>query len=109
MKPPRTKPSLVFRLIVPVTSIFILTIMALIATVFGDPDAPVSKWLDRYGNQLLIWEFIFVVVLTFLAMAIDRVRTLQGKDEVALEHDDIQPPDGENDKLSSSTPLRQKS
>ncbi len=109
MKPPRTKPSLVFRLIVPVTSLFILTIMALIATVFGDPDAPVSKWLDRYGNQLLIWEFVLVVVLTFLAMAIDRVGTLQGKDEVAVERHNIQPPDGENDKPSSSTPLRQQS
>ena len=84
MKPPRTKPSLTFRLIVPATTVFILTILALIASVFGTPEAPVSKWLDAHANQLLIWEFVAVVVLTILAMTIDRVRTLRGKDEKPL-------------------------
>ncbi len=62
-----------------------MTILALIASVFGTPEAPVSKWLDRHGNQLLIWEFVCVVALTILAMTIDRVRTLRGQDEEPLE------------------------
>ena len=70
-----------FRLIVPVTAVFILTILALIASVFGDPDAPVSIWLDAHGNALLFWEFIAVVAMSLLAMTIDRVRMLFGRDE----------------------------
>ena len=84
MKPPRTKPSLLFRLIVPATVLFIMTVLSLIAATFGDPQAPVSQWLDRNGNQLLIWEFVGVIVLSFLAMAIDRIRTLRGQDEVPV-------------------------
>jgi len=85
MKPPRTKPSLLFRLIVPATVVFILTILSLIASVFGNPDAPVSKWLEANGNALLFWEFIVVVVLSVLAMTVDRVRTLQGRDEEQVQ------------------------
>ncbi|MEZ6130658.1 MAG: hypothetical protein R3C59_18380 [Planctomycetaceae bacterium] len=81
MKPPRTKPSLLFRLIVPATVVFILTILSLIASVFGNPEAPVSKWLEAHGNALLLWEFLAVVVLSVLAMTVDRIRTLQGRDE----------------------------
>lgn len=88
MKPPRTKPSLLFRLIVPATVIFILTVLALIASVFSDPHAPVARWLEANGNQLLLWEFVGVLVLAFLAMAVDRVRTLRGIDEGRLTSSD---------------------
>lgn len=81
MKPPRTKPSLLFRLVVPATVVFILTILSLIASVFGTPEAPVSKWLEAHGNSLLFWEFVVVVVLSILAMTVDRIRILQGRDE----------------------------
>lgn len=84
MKPPKTKPSLFFRLIVPATVVFILTILALIASVFGDPRAPVSRWLDANGNSLLMWEFAIVVFLSILAMTIDRIRTLRGIEEAPL-------------------------
>lgn len=87
MKPPRTKPSLFFRLVVPATVVFILTILALIATIFGNPEAPVSQWLDRNGNQLLKWELLIVVGLSLLAMTIDRIRTLRGIDEEPLPSD----------------------
>ena len=85
MKPPRTRPTLLFRLVVPATVIFILTVLALIASLFGDPDAPVARWLDTHGNQLLLWEFVGVIVLSFLAMAVDRWRTLRGIDEVPFQ------------------------
>lgn len=84
MKPPRTKPSFLFRLIVPVTVVFILTILSLIAALFGDPAAPVAQWLDANGNSLLFWEFVAILVVAFLAMAIDRIRTLKGLDEEIL-------------------------
>ena len=81
MKRPQTKPALLFRLVVPVTVVFILTILALIACLFGDPNAPVSRWLNEHGNQLLIVEFVAVIVLSLLAMVVDRVRTLRGIEE----------------------------
>lgn len=85
MKPPRTRPSLLFRLIVPVTVVFIMTVLALIASLFGNPDAPVSQWLDVWGNRLLLWEFVAVLVVSLLAMTIDRVRTLRGLDEAPVQ------------------------
>ena len=78
MKPPRTRPSLFFKLVIPATVLFIGTILALIACLFGDPDAPVSKWLEANGNTLLLWEFVAVIALSLLAMTIDRIRTLRG-------------------------------
>ena len=85
MKPPRTKPTLFFKLVIPATVVFIATILALIACLFGDPDAPVNQWLDANGNSLLFWEFIAVVVLSILAMTIDRIRTLRGIDEPLID------------------------
>jgi cell division protein FtsW (lipid II flippase) len=82
MKPPRTQPTLFFRLIVPATVIFILTILALIACLFGNPEAPVAQWLESNGNSLLIGEFLTVIALSVLAMYVDRVRTLRGIDEL---------------------------
>ncbi|HIE98744.1 MAG TPA: hypothetical protein EYQ63_17480 [Fuerstia sp.] len=87
MKPPQTEPSLLFRLVIPATVIFILTILALIASLFGDPRAPVSQWLEAYGNDLLIWEFIIVLAIALLAMTVDRWRSLHG-----IEEDPIMPP-----------------
>jgi hypothetical protein len=84
MKRPRTKPSFLFRLIVPVTVVFILTILSLIASLFGDPAAPVAQWLESNGNALLFWEFIAILVIALVAMTVDRVRTLRGLDEEPL-------------------------
>lgn len=103
MKPPRTKPSLLFRLIVPATVLFIMTVLALIAGMFGDPQAPVAVWLDRHGNQLLIWEFFGVLILSFLAMAIDRYRTLRGLDEESVAAADKRPETGDANESSESS------
>lgn len=97
MKTPRTKPSLLFRLVVPVTVVFILTILSLIASIFGDPAAPIAKWLDAHGNALLFWEFVAIIVIGIAAMTFDRFRTLRGKDEEPFEAN------GEPEATSSST------
>lgn len=85
MKPPQTKPTLFFRLIVPATVVFIMTILALIASLFGNSEAPVSIWLDANGNTLLMGEFVVVLGLAILAMGIDRSRTLRGIHEPRLD------------------------
>ena len=81
MKPPRSKPSLLFRLVIPATVVFILTILALIASLFGNPDAPLSQWLEAHGDAILIWEFAIVLTFAVLAMVIDRWRILHGIEE----------------------------
>ena len=77
MRGPGSPASLLFRLIVPATAIFIITVMSLIAVVFSDQRAPVAKFLNEYGTRLLVVEFVAVMGLSFLAMTIDRIRTLR--------------------------------
>ncbi len=62
-----------------------MTILSLIASIFGDPAAPMAKWLDAHGNALLLWEFIAIIVIGIAAMSFDRFRTLRGKDEEPFE------------------------
>lgn len=100
MKPPQTRPSLIFRLVIPATAIFILTILALIASLFGDPRAPVSQWLEAHGDALLVWEFVIVLAVSLLAMTIDRWRSLHGVEEAA-----VLPPQPTDSDIENQTPL----
>jgi len=77
MRGPGASASLLFKLIVPATAIFIITIMSLIAVVFSDQQAPVAKFLNKHGTKLLMVEFAAVVGLSFMAMTVDRIRTLR--------------------------------
>ena len=51
--------------------------MSLIAVVFSDQRAPVAKFLNEHGTRLLVIEFVAVIGLSFLAMTVDRIRTLR--------------------------------
>jgi hypothetical protein len=77
MRGPGSRPSLLFKLVVPATAIFAITVLALIAVVFSDPRAPVAQFLDRHGDTLLLAEFVVVIVLSLLAMTVDRIQTLR--------------------------------
>lgn len=61
-----------FRLAAGLVALFVVTIFALIATMFGDPAAPVAKLLDRYGMQLIVGEMFAILIVGTLAMTIDR-------------------------------------
>ena len=56
---------------------FIVTILALVATVFGDEQAPLARWLDRHVGWLLAGEVVAILVTGFLALAVDRRATLR--------------------------------
>ena len=77
MRGPGAPASLLFKLIVPATATFIVTIMSLIAVVFSDQRAPLAKFLNEHGTRLLVVEFVAVLGLSFLAMTADRIRTLR--------------------------------
>lgn len=77
MRGPGAPASLLFKLVIPATAIFIVTVMSLIAVVFSDQRAPVARFLNEHGTTLLVVEFIAVMGLSFLAMTVDRIRTLR--------------------------------
>ncbi len=77
MRGPGAPTSLLFKLIVPATAVFIVTVMSLIAAVFSDQRAPVAQFLNQHGSRLLIAEFVAVLGLSFLAMAVDRIQTIR--------------------------------
>lgn len=77
MRGPGSKPTLFFRLVVPATSVFVMTILALIAVLFGDERAPLARLLNRHGNTLLVLEFVAILVLSLLALVLDRRQILK--------------------------------
>ena len=79
MRGPGSKPSFLFKLVIPAASIFAITVLALIAIIFSDPRAPVAQFLDRHGNTLLLAEFVVVISLSLLAMTMDRLETLRAQ------------------------------
>ncbi len=75
MRGPGSRPSLLFQLVVPATSVFIITILSLIAVLFSDERAPLARWLNKNGNALLAAELVAIVGLAVLAMTFDRIQT----------------------------------
>ena len=57
--------------------VFVITIFALIAILFGDPAAPVAKWLDQNGMRLIVGEMCSILVTGALAMTVDRRQALR--------------------------------
>ena len=90
MRGPGAPASLLFKLIVPATAVFIVTVMSLIAVVFSDPRAPVAKFLNTYGTTLLVVEFLAVIGLSLLAMTVDRIRTLRELHKSSKENTEAQ-------------------
>ena len=66
-----------FRLAAVSGAAFAATIFALLALIVSDPRAPVARFMDRHGGTLIAWEVGATLVLGFLALAVDRVRTLR--------------------------------
>ena len=88
MRGPGSKPSLLFQLVIPATAVFVITILSMIAVVFSDPRAPVAQWLNQHGNKLLVGEFVVVIILSILAMAVDRIQTLRQMKQDGLQQAD---------------------
>jgi hypothetical protein len=54
---------------------FVVTILALVACLFGDSRAPVAQLLDRHAGWLLGFEVVATLVTGFVALAVDRRQT----------------------------------
>jgi hypothetical protein len=70
---------------------FIVTILALIASLFGDPRAPVAQLLDRYAGRLIAGEVALILLTGFLAMFVDRRQAKRA------EHESFQAPHEQQD------------
>jgi hypothetical protein len=60
-----------------ITVIFIITILAMVAMLVGDPNAPVNLWFNRNGATVLTIEVIGIGMAGMAAMIADRRETLR--------------------------------
>lgn len=100
MRRPGSPASLLFRLIIPATAAFVITILALVAVVFGDDRAPLARVINRYGNVALVIEFLMIIVLTLAAMTADRLATLK---QLKIDSSADAAAPGDNSSNSTST------
>lgn len=71
-EPVKGRVNVFFRLATGLVALFVVTIFALIAVLFGDPKAPIAILLDRIGMQLIVGEMCAILVVGTLAMTVDR-------------------------------------
>ncbi len=87
-RPVRHGPGLLFHLAAAATVSFIVTVLALVATLFADPIAPVNIWLNKHAAPLLGVEVLLIFVFGMSAMVQDQ--WLQGR--AAPHHPDVPSP-----------------
>jgi succinate dehydrogenase hydrophobic anchor subunit len=63
---------LLFRLTAFATTAFVITILAMVAMLLGDPIAPVNVWFNHHGGAVLVIEVLAIVLLGLAAMIVDR-------------------------------------
>ena len=62
------------------SALFIVTVLLLIATVFGDPRAPANQFFDRNAGVIMAAEVAAILLFGFLALVVDRRQTA-GREE----------------------------
>ena len=70
-------PNVFFRLVIVASAVFIITIFAMVAVMFGDPRAPLAQLLNEYSGKLLVVEVAAILITGWLGMTIDHHRSRQ--------------------------------
>jgi len=65
-----------FLLTAGVTTIFVITVLAMVAMLIGQPNAPINVWFNVHGATVLTVEVISIGVFGMAAMIVDRSETL---------------------------------
>ncbi|HET6423365.1 MAG TPA: hypothetical protein VFG20_06760 [Planctomycetaceae bacterium] len=78
--PPRG-PGILFHLTAAATTAFIISILAMVATLFGDPAAPINLWINDYAGAVLGIEIAAIAVLGTAAMMNDARVTRRERQE----------------------------
>jgi hypothetical protein len=102
MSEPRQRgPGFLFHAAAGATGLFVVTVLAMIATVFGDAEAPINLWLNRYAAGLLLAEVALIAITGVAAMAWDQRKT-QHEQEIPLSRG-RQPPESTHPHATTST------
>jgi hypothetical protein len=72
--PPPAPMGFFFRAAIVVGAVFVVTILALVAVVFGDPQAPPVRFLNAHGGRLVAAEVVLLLAAVLAAMIQDRPR-----------------------------------
>lgn len=75
-------PGWLFHVTAGATTAFIVSVLAMVATLFGDPAAPINGWINDYGAMVLMVEIIAIGVFGFAAMANDARQMRRERQEV---------------------------
>lgn len=59
------------------TTVFVVTILAMVAMLVGDPKAPVNLWFNDHGAIVMTVEVVAIGILGMAAMIVDRIETLR--------------------------------
>jgi hypothetical protein len=76
MPDPAAPRNIFFPLTVVFSGLFVVTILALVAVLFGDPRAPIALLLDRCASWLLGVEVAGILTAGLAALVVDRRQTL---------------------------------
>jgi|GEM_PF-2250062 hypothetical protein len=68
---------LVFYPVAVVAGLFVLTILMTVAGSFGDPNAPLNRWLNRNATSLILGETGLLACVAIGSMTIDRIKTIR--------------------------------
>jgi hypothetical protein len=71
------RPNPFFQLTAAAATLFVITVLALVASMFGDPDAPQTAFLNERGGTLIAVEVVAILTLGLSALIVDRRRTLR--------------------------------
>ena len=81
------------------TTLFVITVLAMVAMLVGNPDAPANVWFNSHGGTVLTIEVLLIGGLGMAAMIADRRETIneargrsQKMSAVNLENGHEKPP-----------------
>jgi hypothetical protein len=90
MSDPESRRNPFFPLVVISSAAFVVTILALVATVFGDERAPLARLFDRYAGRLIGGEVVVILLTGLLALVVDRRQALRSQQNPVQASNDNQ-------------------
>lgn len=61
------------------SALFIVTVLAMLASVFGDERAPLARLFDQYAGRLIAVEVAASLLTGFLALLVDRRQAMRSQ------------------------------
>lgn len=71
------------------TTVFIITILAMVAMLVGEPEAPANVWFNVHGAMVMTIEVISIGVIGMAAMIADRCETIREFREAERRKEDL--------------------